>query len=75
MEFIDKVVEGVNQDLDKYTTDYFMKERKLIPSELEHRRNSISILSKYYKFLMQDVVGLKKKFAKGSDRIRKEVII
>ena len=74
MELIDEVTEAVNQGLAKDPMDYFRNVRKLSPSEVERRRNFISIWSKYYKVLMQDAMGLKKKCAKGSAQIRKGVI-
>ena len=49
----------MNQGHAKYPTDYFKNVRKLSPSEVERGRNFISKRSKYYKVLMQDVMGLK----------------
>ena len=56
MELIDEVTEAVNQGLAKDQTNYFINVRKLIPSEVERRRNFISTCSKDYKVLMQDVM-------------------
>ena len=73
VELIDKVREAVNQGLSKDPTDYFRNVRTLSPSEVERRRNFISKWSKCYNILMQNVMVLKNKCAKGSAWIRKGV--
>ena len=60
LELIDEVTEAVNQVLAKGPTEYFRNMRKLIPSEVEHRRSFISKRSKYYKVLMHNMMELKK---------------
>ena len=73
VELIDEVREPVNQGLAKNLTDYFRNVRKLSPIEVEHRKFFIIKWSKYYKILMQDVMGLKNKCSKGSAWIQKGV--